>query len=149
MTSTTATIHVEEISATAVHLRIIKGGASKRQRVRWDDLAAAAGPDNDLDLRAVYHPAYEQAQIMRVNACPGHVPTKTVERPFVNAVASTFGTDGEAPKYNPSAHGGVCIVETCRCGATRHTNRNGQHEERGTWTFERQGMRDDQGYPVA
>lgn len=34
---------------------------------------------------------------------------------------------------NPAAHGGVCEVETCRCGATRRTNVNQQHVERGQW----------------
>lgn len=35
---------------------------------------------------------------------------------------------------NPAAHGNVCHWETCRCGATRATNVNGRHVERGRWT---------------
>ena len=31
------------------------------------------------------------------------------------------------------AHGGVCHVERCSCGATRETNSNGRYDERGTW----------------
>lgn len=34
---------------------------------------------------------------------------------------------------NPAAHGGVCFVDRCRCGATRRTNVNGWHRERGPW----------------
>ncbi len=34
---------------------------------------------------------------------------------------------------NRAAHGGICVIDTCACGATRHTNRNGLHVERGAW----------------
>lgn len=34
---------------------------------------------------------------------------------------------------NPAAHGDVTDHETCRCGAERWVNRNGQHEEAGDW----------------
>jgi len=36
-------------------------------------------------------------------------------------------------KQNPAAHGNVTVVSTCRCGAERRTNVNGQHSERGEW----------------
>lgn len=38
-----------------------------------------------------------------------------------------------ASPENPAAHGNVCHVETCKCGATRRTNVNGRHLERGSW----------------
>lgn len=34
---------------------------------------------------------------------------------------------------NEAAHGGVCIVDTCSCGAERRTNVNGRHVEPGEW----------------
>ena len=34
---------------------------------------------------------------------------------------------------NPAAHGNICVVATCRCGAVRHTNVNQSHIERGVW----------------
>lgn len=32
-----------------------------------------------------------------------------------------------------ASHGGVTFVETCSCGATRRTESNGRHVERGAW----------------
>jgi hypothetical protein len=34
---------------------------------------------------------------------------------------------------NKAAHGGICLVETCGCGATRMTNINQKHNEQGNW----------------
>jgi hypothetical protein len=34
---------------------------------------------------------------------------------------------------NRAAHGNVTVVERCACGATRETNINGRHVERGAW----------------
>jgi hypothetical protein len=34
---------------------------------------------------------------------------------------------------NRAAHGNICRVDTCSCGATRRTNINGSHIERGVW----------------
>ena len=31
------------------------------------------------------------------------------------------------------AHGGVCFVDRCKCGAKRETNSTGGHIERGRW----------------
>lgn len=36
-------------------------------------------------------------------------------------------------RQNPAAHGNVCRIDTCSCGATRATNVNGNHVERGDW----------------
>lgn len=33
----------------------------------------------------------------------------------------------------PETHGGITIIDTCRCGAKRHTNSNGGQRERGDW----------------
>lgn len=50
------------------------------------------------------------------------VPSKT--SPFFGPVSA---------RQNPSAHGGVCEIATCQCGATRRTNVNGSHRERRKW----------------
>ena len=34
---------------------------------------------------------------------------------------------------NPAAHGSVCRIDVCKCGAVRMTNVNGMHVERGEW----------------
>lgn len=34
---------------------------------------------------------------------------------------------------NPSSHGNITIIDTCSCGATRRTNINQNHQERGAW----------------
>lgn len=36
-------------------------------------------------------------------------------------------------RQNPAAHGNVCVVAYCRCGAWRSTNQNQGHTERGPW----------------
>jgi hypothetical protein len=37
-------------------------------------------------------------------------------------------------KYTPEAHGGVCIISTCSCGAERRTNSSGaKRREVGPW----------------
>jgi hypothetical protein len=36
-------------------------------------------------------------------------------------------------KYERRAHGAVCIVDRCACGATRACNSNGQFQEQGPW----------------
>jgi hypothetical protein len=51
--------------------------------------------------------------------------TRTVG--WVHCVAKpTSGCSG-------AAHGGVTHIETCKCGATRHTETNGRHSETGAW----------------
>lgn len=54
-----------------------------------------------------------------------HRPIETRDQCFTGPVS---------PQENPAAHGGVCRVDTCRCGAERRTNRNQGHIERGVWT---------------
>jgi hypothetical protein len=43
-------------------------------------------------------------------------------------------------EYNPRAHGGVRITQTCSCGATRHINSTGtdpkRNQEVGPWEEE-------------
>ena len=53
-----------------------------------------------------------------------HEPIDVITRPYNGAVSHT---------ENRAAHGGICDVERCECGAERRTNRNGYHEERGSW----------------
>jgi hypothetical protein len=54
-----------------------------------------------------------------------HKAVRTIRRCF-------FG--GVADRENRAAHGGICEISTCRCGATRSTNVNGPHIERGKWS---------------
>jgi hypothetical protein len=53
------------------------------------------------------------------------IPRLSCVRPFFGPVAQP---------QTPEAHGNVCVVSTCRCGATRLTNENGGRQERGPWT---------------
>lgn len=53
-----------------------------------------------------------------------HKAEKSTDRPFMGAVSTN---------ENRAAHGGICVVETCQCGATRRTNVNGRHVEAGKW----------------
>jgi hypothetical protein len=46
-----------------------------------------------------------------------------------------------ARNQNPAAHGNICVVDTCRCGAQRRTNVNQIHVERGPWTDVEGGAR--------
>lgn len=34
---------------------------------------------------------------------------------------------------NPAAHGDLCVVRVCLCGAERRTNLNGRYAEFGEW----------------
>lgn len=54
-----------------------------------------------------------------------HRGTGSTVLPFSGAVSRS---------QNPAAHGGVCIVKTCACGATQRINCNGMHREHGAWT---------------
>lgn len=51
----------------------------------------------------------------------------------------TVGFSGPvAQPENSEAHGGVCHVDTCACGATRRINSTGMgRDERGPWTMPR------------
>lgn len=42
-------------------------------------------------------------------------------------------TKDVASDENRAAHGGICRIEYCCCGATRRTNINGSHVEQGDW----------------
>jgi hypothetical protein len=53
-----------------------------------------------------------------------HTETSTRIMPFFGPVSRD---------ENPSAHGGVCIVETCACGSMRKMNLNNGHREAGSW----------------
>ena len=53
-----------------------------------------------------------------------HTPRTTTTRPFFGPVSR---------HENPVAHGNVCYVDTCKCGATRRTNSNAGQQERGPW----------------
>lgn len=42
----------------------------------------------------------------------------------------------------PAAHGNICSVATCACGATRRTNINQQYREVGAWDGPANGPED-------
>lgn len=53
---------------------------------------------------------------------------------------STEDYTGPVAKPGKSAaHGGVCYVDHCECGATRRTNQKGNQEERGPWKEPKDG----------
>lgn len=58
-------------------------------------------------------------------------------------VKSTRTVGFSGPVANPEnrdAHGGVCHVDTCACGATRRTNSTGRgRDERGPWVRPSEG----------
>ena len=49
----------------------------------------------------------------------------SIERGFSGPVAQP---------QNRNAHGNICRIDTCACGAQRRTNINGFHSERGPWS---------------
>jgi hypothetical protein len=53
-----------------------------------------------------------------------HRPVSETTTPFFGAVSD---------RENPKAHGNVCYVGRCSCGATRKTNVNRLWIERGPW----------------
>lgn len=44
-----------------------------------------------------------------------------------------YETTAIGAKERPEAHGGICTVSFCRCGAKREVNSNGRAVEQGTW----------------
>lgn len=54
-----------------------------------------------------------------------HTIAGTETRPFSSPI--------EGADYNPAAHGYVCVIERCHCGASRRSNVNGSHAEIGPW----------------
>lgn len=54
--------------------------------------------------------------------------------PFTTKTIGYRGTVANVTRENRAAHGAVCHVDICRCGATRETNSNGRHVERGAWS---------------
>lgn len=53
-----------------------------------------------------------------------HKTIETTDRPYTGPVSRT---------ENRAAHGGICRVDRCECGAERRVNVNGVHREIGTW----------------
>lgn len=53
-----------------------------------------------------------------------HKPQTTEVRAYRGPVAA---------RPNPKAHGNVCFIDRCRCGAERATNSNAGARERGPW----------------
>lgn len=73
--------------------------------------------------RSPTHPKTETENTM--NSRHHHRKKTSAIRPFSSPISGA--------RENPSAHGNVCVVDTCNCGAVRQTNVNQQHRERGPW----------------
>jgi hypothetical protein len=58
------------------------------------------------------------------NSTHRHSVFSSVDRGFTDAVSRD---------ENRAAHGNICVIDTCKCGATRRINVNGTHIERGAW----------------
>lgn len=91
----------------------------------------AAAIFSDMELRPIYRTlarraviAIEDARQASVRQCSGHVAIHSRDRCYTGPVSRD---------ENPAAHGGICQIETCRCGAERQTNINGRHIEQGRW----------------
>ena len=56
-----------------------------------------------------------------------HASIRSLERETVYRGPTT------SSDTNPAAHGNITRQETCRCGAVRWLNINGNHREAGNW----------------
>lgn len=64
----------------------------------------------------------------------------TGHRHRVKSTRTVGYTGPVAQPENREAHGGVCHVDTCSCGAVRRTNSTGMgHDERGPWVRPSEG----------
>lgn len=140
----------EIISATtegSVSVRVtsydhLRRPSSKVHQITIEALELAASHPSE-DLVEVYRPlakaaraaiseakakAKAEAERQRrgsIARCPEHRPEFSSEaRRFTGPV----GRD-----ENPIAHGGITLVELCRCGAVRQSNQNGLHREVSPW----------------
>lgn len=117
-------VSVSEVTGE-VQLRV-----AGREATTTLDVIRSAAEQDDRELARVYRRVLGACEgaiaKRRYDACPGHSVLRSRERGF-------FGPVGPARDQNPAAHGNVCIVETCMCGAERSTNVNGRHEEQGEW----------------
>lgn len=62
---------------------------------------------------------------MKQNHTHRAVPEKARDFAFIGPVRQP---------QNQAAHGNICRHDVCKCGATRKTNINMRHIERGAWT---------------
>jgi hypothetical protein len=52
----------------------------------------------------------------------------------VKDLQETVGFSGPvSDRQNQAAHGNVCVIDKCSCGAIRKTNINQRFSERGAW----------------
>lgn len=124
---------VRLIDVTEREVVLVVGG--ERKALTWSILRSCVSADNAPDIRSLYETVLSSARPRltalverkltgRIAECASHKAIKSVDRPFVGPVVRD---------QNRAAHGGVCVVETCRCGARRATNVNGSHQEEGAW----------------
>ena len=59
------------------------------------------------------------------------VPSRRIERCWTSCVTPD-ACAGDS--FQQVAHGGLLIIDVCRCGSERPTERNGTFENRGDWT---------------
>ena len=59
-----------------------------------------------------------------------HRPKRSEDHGYTSAITRENGTQ------NPAAHGAIRRIDTCDCGAVRHTNINGGHRESSGWMSE-------------
>jgi len=101
-------------------------------RLRWFGAVGIPADDGKMSEKAsksaMSHLArglQESRQEANMSKHTHRVADLTV-RPFCGAIAS-------APQ-NQNAHGNITVHDRCRCGATRQTNVNQRHVERGRWS---------------
>lgn len=86
----------------------------------------------DRDLASIYRHLWERAneelaanRAEEIHRCPEHHAERSKEVCFSGSVSRD---------ENPAAHGNICRIDYCRCGAERRTNINGCHVEQGSWS---------------
>lgn len=105
---------IQDSRADAMAPRVAAVCRAARQEVALRNAAAR----REIEAREA------TAQARRIQSCPGHLAVSERTVCYTGSVSRN---------ENRAAHGGVCHIETCECGATRRTNSNGRHEEVGEW----------------
>ena len=59
--------------------------------------------------------------------------TKTHRHSVATSKDRGFSSPVNAERENRAAHGNICRIDTCSCGAKRWTNINQQHTESSGW----------------
>lgn len=112
-------------------VRVSGPGIGAPARITLAELRRAAQQE-DREYAAIYadlaHRAYEAIEAARteeVRRCSGHRAISEQVYCFSGPIVSA--------EENRAAHGNICRVEECRCGARRLANINQHHIEQGLW----------------